>query len=316
MKKNTKNVPEEKRRKLADHLKRLIPKEQSIASGIKGVRLFRIDQSAPKLQKAYEPGIIILAQGQKRIFLGDDIYTYNSGNYLVLSVPLPLECETKASPEEPVLGIYITVDASSIGEILLDMDDINLDEDTLPKGIYSSKLTESLADASIRLAEALASPQDKKFLGSMIIREIIYRVLREEEGGALQALAYRNRKFFQIARALRRIHESFSQDLDVKSLAFDAGMSISTFHASFKAVTNTSPIQYIKNVRLHKARMLMTQEGLNAYKAALSVGYESPSQFSREYKRFFGITPGKDMSNPQPGEGNGTSSIKHPVLNI
>lgn len=297
MKKNKISTSEEMRRKLAALIKQFVPKEQIQPSSLKGVRFFRIDQSAPKAQKAYEPGIIILAQGQKRIFLGNDIYTYNSGNYLVLSVPLPLECETKASPKEPILGIYITVDPTSVGEILLEMEDPNMDEDSLPKGIYSAPMSEILTNAAIRLTEALSSSQETKVLGPMIVREIIYRVLCEKEGGALQALAYRNRKFFQIARALHRIHESFNEDLDVRSLAFDAGMSISTFHSSFKAVTNASPIQYIKNVRLHKARILMMQGGLNAYNAAARVGYESPSQFSREYKRFFGISPGKDTAN-------------------
>jgi AraC-like DNA-binding protein len=128
----------------------------------------------------------------------------------------------------------------------------------------------------------------------MIIREILYRVLSGEQGGALQALAYRSGRFFQVARILKKIHGSFDRDLDVKTLASDAGMSISTFHANFKAVTNASPLQYIKSVRLHKARMLMAQEGLNANTAAIRVGYESPSQFSREFKRFFGTTPAKD----------------------
>ncbi|PJZ24609.1 AraC family transcriptional regulator [Leptospira hartskeerlii] len=283
MKKNNISTFEEKRRKLAALIKQFVPKEQIQPSSLKGVRFFRIDQSAPKAQKAYEPGIIILAQGQKRIFLGNDIYTYNSGNYLVLSVPLPLECETKASPKEPILGIYITVDPTSVGEIL--------------------------TNAAIRLTEVLSSSEETKVLGPMIVREIIYRVLCEKEGGALQALAYRNRKFFQIARALHRIHESFNEDLDVRSLAFDAGMSISTFHSSFKAVTNASPIQYIKNVRLHKARILMMQGGLNAYNAAARVGYESPSQFNREYKRFFGISPGKDTANARYEDEIGSARI-------
>ncbi|TGL62081.1 AraC family transcriptional regulator [Leptospira sarikeiensis] len=298
MKKNKPTpVSAEKRKKLADLLYNLVPEEQILSSDLKGVRLFRIDEPAPKAQKAYEPGIIILAQGQKKIFLGSDVYTYDSGNYLVLSVPLPLECETLASPEEPILGIYITVDPTSVGEIMLEMDDVRLDEEELPKGIYSAPLNDLLTDAAIRLTEALHNPQETKILGPTIVKEIIYRVLCRKEGGALQALAYRNRKFFQIARALHRIHESFDKDLDVRSLAFDAGMSISTFHSSFKAVTNASPIQYIKNVRLHKARILMLQEGLNAYNAAIQVGYESPSQFSREYKRFFGTPPGKDTAS-------------------
>lgn len=242
----------------------------------------------------YEPSILILAQGQKRVFLGEEAYTYDAFNYLVLSVPLPLECETTASPEEPLLGLFIGVDPSSVGELLLEMDDIRHLPESLPRGIYSSPLTGELADATIRLLETLSSPRDGRILGPMVVREILYRVLSGEQGGALQALAYRNGRFFQIARVLKKIHGSFDGDLEVKTLASDAGMSISTFHANFKAVTNSSPLQYIKSVRLHKARSLMAQEGLNANTAAIRVGYESPSQFSREFKRFFGTTPAKD----------------------
>ncbi|TGK01411.1 AraC family transcriptional regulator [Leptospira langatensis] len=289
---------------MVELLMQLLPEERVQASGLKGVRIFRRDSSAPRVQKSYEPGIVILAQGQKRVFLGEEVYTYDPTNYLVVSVPLPIECETTASAKEPVLGIYITVDPASVGEILLDMEDPQYHEESLPKGIYSAPVTNTLVDAAIRLLEALASQRDGKILGPMIVREIIYRVLCSEEGGALQALAYRNRRFFQIARALDRIHESFHEDLDIKTLASDAGMSVSTFHANFKAVTNASPLQYIKNVRLHKARILMTLDGFNAHNAALRVGYESPSQFSREYKRFFGVTPGKDAVNLRGEEGS------------
>ncbi|TGN08522.1 AraC family transcriptional regulator [Leptospira ilyithenensis] len=288
-------ISETKRWKLVELLERLVPEERIVPFTSKGVKLFRINHSSPRTQKAYEAGILILAQGKKRIFLGDEIYTYDPLNYLVLSVPLPIECETiVTSPEEPILGLYISVDPSSVGEILLEMDDSHSHEESLFKGIYSAPLTEELTDITIRLLEAISSSRDERILGPMIVREIIYRVLCTKQGRALQALAYRNRRFFKISRALNRIHESFNDPLDVKSLAADAGMSVSTFHASFKSVTNVSPIQYIKNVRLHKARILMTQEGINTYNAALRVGYESPSQFNREYKRFFGVTPGKD----------------------
>ena len=182
------------------------------------------------------------------------------------------------------------------------MDDTPSRQEIFPKGIFGAPLTESIADAAIRLLEALSFPMDGRILGPMIVREIIYRVLCGENGGALEALAYRNRRFFQIARVLNKIHETYNDGLDVRTLAMEAGMSVSTFHTSFKAVTNASPLQYIKNVRLHKARALMTQDGLNAYSAALRVGYESPSQFNREYKRFFGITPAKDAVIPRNGD--------------
>jgi AraC-like DNA-binding protein len=290
----TPGIIETKQRRLVELLDPLAPTESIIPSMLKEVRFFRVSRPYPRMPMDYEPSILILAQGQKRVFLGDEVYTYDPFNYLVLSVPLPLECETKASPEEPLLGIFISVSPSSVGELLLEMEDIRQQPEYLPRGIYSTRLTGELIDATIRLLEALSSERDGRILGPMIVREILYRVLSGEQGGALQALAHRNGRFFQIARVLKKIHGSFDRDLDVRTLASDAGMSISTFHANFKAVTNASPLQYIKSVRLHKARMLMAQEGLNANTAAIRVGYESPSQFSREFKRFFGVTPAKD----------------------
>lgn len=129
----------------------------------------------------------------------------------------------------------------------------------------------------------------------MIAKEIIYRVLCGEKGDALRALAFQNQKFFQIARILDRIHEFYNKKLDLNTLAKAAGMSISAFHSNFKSVTNISPLQYIKNIRLHKARLLMLENGVNAHNAAFNVGYESPSQFNREYKRLFGRPPGQDV---------------------
>lgn len=275
-------------------LDNLAPEEGVINNIIENVNLFRITKSSPRTPINYEPSIIILAQGQKRVFIGDEVITYNPLNYLVLSVPLPLECETHASAEKPMLGFRVKIDAATVGEILLAIDDVHHNSKSLPKGVYSAPLDNNLTDACVRLLESLSSPSDRRFLGPAIVREIIYRVLCGEKGDALRALAFRNQRFFQIARILDKIHEGYGNKLDLNSLALEAGMSISAFHSSFKAVTDTSPLQYIKNVRLHKARMLMMEEGSNAYNAAFHVGYESPSQFNREYKRLFGVTPGKD----------------------
>lgn len=285
---------EMKRKRMVHLLESLLPKEGVFPCELEKVKLFRTDNSFPREPKAYDPRIIIMAQGEKHIFLGNDSFVYGPAHYLVVSVPMPIECEAIAKPGEPILGFSVNVDSTAVGEILLEIDDPHPEAETLPQGIYSAVLKSDLADSAVRLLEALSSRKDAKVLGPMIVREIIYRVLCDEQGGALQALAHRSRRFFQIARVLNKIHESYDRDLDLKALAFEAGMSVSAFHSSFKAVTNTSPLQYIKSVRLHKARNLMIQEGQNAYNAAFSVGYESPSQFNREYKRFFGMPPGKD----------------------
>ncbi|MBN1971582.1 MAG: AraC family transcriptional regulator [Candidatus Delongbacteria bacterium] len=218
-------------------------------------------------------------------------------NYLVLSIPVPLECETNASEDEPLLGVKINVDVNMIGEILHILADTTTFTKSIPKGFYSAPLDNLLLDSVIRLLEAITSDTDKLILAPMIVREIVYRVLMGEKGEALKALAYKNQYFFQIAQIVDKIHNSYDKKLDVNSLASEAGMSVSSFHTIFKTVTNSSPLQYIKNIRLHKARILMIEEGFNAHNAGYNVGYESPSQFNREYKRLFGMSPGRDCRN-------------------
>ncbi len=293
----------DKQKKIIALFTGIMPNETFLTTSTKGLCLFRVENSFPRSPYAYNSEIIILGQGEKRVYLGNDVYTYDSSHYLVLPVPLPAECEGRAEPGKPILGLSIAIDPIEVGEILLDMEDIQKEIQSLPKGIYGAPMNEALYDATIRLLQATADPLDKKVLAPMIKREIIYRVLQGEKGEILQALAHRNRRFFQIAKVLQKIHESYSNDFDIEKLAKGLDMSSSTFHSSFKAVTDTSPLQYIKNVRLHKARALMIQDGLNAGIAALQVGYESPSQFNREYKRLFGVTPAKDatiLRGPHP----------------
>ena len=190
----------------------------------------------------------------------------------------------------------ITVEPTVLGELLLEMEQAGQGESfpprgAVPSGIYSTPLTEGLLDAGVRLLECLRSPVDCRVLGPQVVREIVFRVLQGERGGALRALAARNGSFSQIARALKRLHADYAQPWDVERMAREVGMSVSAFHHNFKAVTSASPLNYLKTLRLHKARMFMLQDGLNASTAASSVGYASPSQFSREFKRFFGSTP-------------------------
>jgi AraC-like DNA-binding protein len=284
----------EKQKKIVALFTDIMPSEVSLTASIEGLHLFRIEHSFPRSPYSYNSEIIILAQGEKQAYLGNEVYTYDAAHYLVLPVPLPIDCEGRAKSGKPILGLRITVDPIEVGEILLDMDDSQEETQSLPKGIYGAPMNEAMYDATLRLLQAIADPLDRKVLAPMIRREIIYRVLQGEKGEVLQALARGSKRFFQIAKILQKIHESYSKDFDIEKLARELDMSGSTFHSSFKAVTDTSPLQYIKNVRLHKARTLMIQDGLNANLAAIRVGYESSSQFSREYKRLFGVTPAKD----------------------
>lgn len=160
-----------------------------------------------------------------------------------------------------------------------------------PEAIRSTPLDDRLYDAVVRLVEALANPDEARILAPQCVREILYRVLCGEEGGTLRALAAPHTRFGQISRALHRIHSDFAMPIEMTELAREAGMSLSTFHAHFKAVTRSPPLQYLKSIRLHKARLLMVNQGETASSACRLVGYESASQFNREFKRFFGDTP-------------------------
>ncbi|MCG1018427.1 MULTISPECIES: AraC family transcriptional regulator [Burkholderiaceae] len=272
-------------------LERLAPNEGYTQSALESVRFMRSNRPLGRTPVLYEPSIVIVCQGRKLGFLGDQVYVYDAQHYLVLSVPLPFSTETEASESEPMLAVSLRLDLTELADLILMIDQSGCHQQEAPLGILSTPLDGDLADATFRLLRALTSPLDAQVLGPTIVREICYRVLVGQQGGALRtALAHQGR-FGRVAKALRRIHADYAQPLDVSSLANEAGMSVPAFHANFRAVTLTSPIQYIKSTRLHQARLMMIRDGLTAASASARAGYESPSQFSREFKRFFGRSP-------------------------
>lgn len=165
---------------------------------------------------------------------------------------------------------------------------------TAPAGIVSTPLDDTLADTTVRLLRALCSPLEARVLGPAIVRELCFRVLLGEQGGAIRAALASRGNFGRIARVLRRIHEDYARPLNVATLAREAGLSVPAFHAHFKTVAATSPVQYIKSVRLHQARLMMIRDNVTAAGAAARVGYESASQFNREFRRLFGRSPGEE----------------------
>ena len=279
------------RKRLVQLLDELAVEEGMHPSSIPGVELARESHPSPRKPVVYKPCIVVVGQGRKRGFVGDQVLHYDPYNYLVLSVPLPFECEYDCSPEEPLLVVTVDVDPAMIGEVLLEMDESWPVSDSVPRAIYSTALDDRLGGAVIRLLECMRSPRDSRVLGRQIVREIVYLVLMGEQGGGLRALAARSEHFDQIARVLRHIHADPALEFSAESLARRAGMSLSAFHHTFKQMTATSPLQYVKRVRLDRARGLMAHEGCNAGTAAAKVGYESVSQFSREFKRLFGASP-------------------------
>lgn len=277
-------------------LKKLVPCQGFTLTHLNGVKLMRWDQAMPRSPVLYEPSIVIVCQGRKTGFLGDQVFHYNAKQFLVLSIPLPFECETTASEEEPLLAISIRLNLSIVTELVLALDHGAMTPVAAPKGIVSTPMDDRMSNTVSRLLDALSSPQDTAIIGESIVREIHYRALTSEQGPAVRAaLTYQN-SVGKIGKALRLIHGQFASELNVQVLADEAGMSAAAFHANFKSVTTTSPMQYLKKTRLHKARLLMIQDGATAASACAKVGYESSSQFSREYKRFFGRAPIEDVN--------------------
>jgi AraC-like DNA-binding protein len=274
---------------------RLAPSEGATLSALDGVTFMRVNRPTPRKPVLYEPCIVIVCSGCKRGYLGGQAYDYNAQQFLVLSVPLPFEGETvAASVAEPMLAVSIRINLQTAAELMLALEQSGAAIAAEPKGIMSSPMDDKLADAVLRLLDALTSPVETQMLAPGLMREVLYRVLAGSQGGALRAALAHQSHFGKIGKALRRIHADVGDQVDVATLASEAGMSMAAFHANFKAVTHTSPIQYLKSTRLHKARLLMVQDGLSAATACAKVGYESSSQFSREFKRFFGRTPAEE----------------------
>ncbi len=271
-------------------MQKLAPNEGYTQTTLDSVRLMRSDRPLGRTPVLYEPSIVIVCQGRKLGFLGSDVYVYDAQHYLVLSVPLPFSTETQASPDEPMLALSIRLDLLELSELILQIGETGQPEDT-PNGMVSTELDDVLAGATVRLLEALTVSRDARILGPGLVREICYRVLTGAQGGAMRAALAHHGRFGRVAKALKRIHADYAVPLSVTRLAEEAGMSVPAFHANFRTVTQTSPIQYIKSTRLHQARLMMIRDGVTAAAAAGRVGYESTSQFSREFKRLFGRTP-------------------------
>jgi len=279
---------------MASLIRQLAPHEGHTKSLLDGVRLMRADHPLGRTPVLYEPSIVIVCQGHKRGYLANQVYHYDAQHYLVLSVPLPFSTETEASPEEPLLAVSVRLDMTAVADLIIEVDQQVTSPASPPAGIVSTPLDATLADTTVRLLRALCSPLEARVLGPAIVRELCFRVLVGGQGGAIRAALASHGNFGRIARVLRRIHSDYAQPLDVGSLASEAGLSTPAFHAHFKAVAATSPIQYIKSVRLHQARLMMIRDDVTAAGAAARVGYESASQFNREFKRLFGRSPGEE----------------------
>lgn len=283
------------RQRMIGLLRELAPGEGYTLTPLPDVRLLRSDRPLSRTPVLYEPGIVVVVQGRKRGVLGDEVFVYDAQHYLVVSVPVPFTMETDASADEPLLAIYFRLDHVMAAELCLQIDEREGVSTSLPRGLYASPMEDALAASILRLLEALARPPEGEVLGPALVREIYYRILSGAQGGSLRAALAQQGKFGMVARAIRLIHHRYRDALSVDELADEAAMSAPTFHAHFRAMTGTSPMRYVQSTRLHQARLLMLREHATAAAAAAAVGYESASQFSREFKRLFGRPPGEEV---------------------
>ncbi|MFT3761877.1 MAG: AraC family transcriptional regulator [Pseudoxanthomonas sp.] len=282
---------------LADRIARLTPADGMHGTALPQLGVARISQPTQCSPTVYEPRLAIVVQGSKLAMLGDRVIRYDPLHYLVVSMTLPMMGQViEATPEHPYLSMRLDLDPALIADLLAEMGPAAAEAGPAEPA-YAAKVSAPLLDAVLRLMRLLDHPADLPVLAPMAIREILYRVLLGDLGHHLRRLAMRDSRPQRIAHAVELLRRRYLEPLRIEDLARAAHMSVSSLHHNFKAVTTLSPLQYLKQLRLHEARRLMLSEGLEAAAAAHRVGYESPSQFSREYKRLFGAPPRTEVGH-------------------
>ncbi|MGN8647777.1 AraC family transcriptional regulator [Gracilibacillus sp. HCP3S3_G5_1] len=282
-------------KELAELMERFVINDGMHETAIPGLRFVRASHVSEPIHSVYEPSLCVVAQGSKVVMLGEESYKYDSASYLTASVHLPITGQViKASPEKPYLCVNLQLDMNQMFEIIQSLNQA-IPKRSSRRGLVISPKSESLLDAVIRLIKLLETPQDIPVLAASVNREIIYRVLQNDQNGTLKHFALVGSQYQRIAKAIELLNYEFAKPLKVEELAKEARMSSSSLYHYFKEVTGMSPIQYQKQIRLQEARRLLLTENLEAAEAAFQVGYESPSHFSREYRRKFGLSPKKDL---------------------
>jgi AraC-like DNA-binding protein len=282
---------------LGKSIARWTDKGEQHTTAVPGLSLFRRDEPTGPIRGMYEPSICLVAQGAKRVLLGDDAYVYDAHHYLITSVHLPTVVQIiDASREKPYLGLRLKLDQREISQLMVDSNLPPPRAQQASRGMATGEVTVPLLNAFQRLIDLLAEEKDIPILAPVIQREIIYRLLVGDQGARLRQIASTGSRSQQIARAIDWLKNNFTRPMSIDDLAAQAGMSSSTFHHHFRSMTALSPLQFQKRLRLQEARRLMLAERRDAATAAFQVGYESPSQFSREYNRLFGAPPLRDVA--------------------
>ncbi|MBD1913215.1 AraC family transcriptional regulator [Leptolyngbya sp. FACHB-8] len=266
------------------------------STAIAQLELMRESVAPTALRAVYEPTLCIILQGRKETLLGQETYHYGAAQYIVVTVDLPLSGNiVEATPDQPYLCFKLNLDATELWHIIDQLQRSPNQKESSVRGLFVSDANTRLIECATRLTRLLDTPEDIPFLAPMMIREIYYRLLMGDQNEAVWQIATSGSYMQRIAEVIKQIKTEFTKPLSMEDLAKQARMSSASFHRHFKAVTSMSPLQYQKQLRLLEARRLMLAEDVDATRAAYQVGYESPSQFNREYSRMFGAPPKKDV---------------------
>lgn len=277
------------KQKILSQIDTLIDKDGLHSTFIKDIKLYKSSTSKPREPLIYDDCLILVLSGKKVAYIQEHKFTYDFKNYLVVPTTLPFECETIASKKEPFICLLITIDKNIILE-LIDSFSSNKLEKADKLAVFADATTSEIEDITLRLLKALESQEESAILGKQILREFFYRVLLGENAKFIHKMFTSTSNEAKILQAIKTIHHQYSEHIAIPDLAKDADMSVSSFHTHFKKITSYSPLQYIKNIRLNRAKDFITKHSYQVNKTAYAVGYESTSQFSKDFKTYFGYS--------------------------
>jgi AraC-like DNA-binding protein len=285
---------------------------RDLTTAIDGVRICKSDRIEPPEHSMSGTVLAVIAQGGKRLALGDRVYDYGAGQYLIASADLPITGHvTGSAPGRPTLSFAMTLEPAIIAELLLQVapGDLPRTPVTTRPGIAVSDATDELIDAIVRLLHLLEQPRDRKALTPLLKREILWRLMTGEQGDIVRQLGLADSSLNHITRAAQWIRENYTRPFRVEEVAQLSGMSVSAFHRNFQAVTAMTPIQFQKQIRLQTARLLLANRPNDVTGVGHRVGYDSASQFSREYRRQFGASPSQDAVRLREGAFSAVSAL-------
>jgi AraC-like DNA-binding protein len=263
-------------------------------TAISCVRILRTEAVLDDIPVLYKPGAVFVLQGSKYGILEGNVYLYDEHHYLAVSVPVPFRMTSKASPQRPLLAVYLEFDMQMAAEIALQVEQIAGPSDAKPRGLLSSRMGHDIEDILLRLLTVLGNPVEIAVLGSSILRELHYRIMSGPQGDTVIAALRRKGTSGKLVESVTWLRENYAAEIAVADLAKKVGMSVPSYHVHFKNLTGSSPMQYVKAMRLHEARLMVARQSGTIADVAASVGYVSPAQFSRDFRRHFGRTASEE----------------------